>query len=85
MAGAGQRAAAGTASLRSITRSIRAQTRELRQLGSIGYIRGIHARLDSLERDAPGDAPYIGQLRRLVSDFQIDAFMEALGPELDDG
>jgi CheY-like chemotaxis protein/anti-sigma regulatory factor (Ser/Thr protein kinase) len=63
----------------------RTKTRELRQLGSIGYVRGIHSRLDSLERDAPQDAPYIAKLRRLVSDFQIDAFMEALGPDEDDG
>ena len=56
-------------------------TEELRQLGSIGYIRGIHARLDALERDAPGGGEYIAQLRRLVSDFQLDAFMDALGPE----
>ena len=59
------------------------QTEELRQLGSLGYIRGIHARLDSLEQDTPKDAVYIGQLRRLISDFQIDAFMDALGPEAD--
>jgi signal transduction histidine kinase/CheY-like chemotaxis protein/purine-cytosine permease-like protein len=59
-------------------------TRELRQLGSIGYIRGIHARLDSIETEEPGGVAYIAQLRRLVSDFQIDAFMEALGPERDD-
>lgn len=59
------------------------KTRGLRQLGSIGYIRGIHAQLDSLEQEAPRDAAYIAQLRRLVSEFQIDAFMEALGPELD--
>ena len=56
-------------------------TKELRQLGSIGYVRGIHARLDSLEHDAPRDAAFIAQLRGLVSDFQIDAFMDALGPE----
>jgi CheY-like chemotaxis protein len=61
-----------------------AKTRELRQLGSIGYIRGIHARLDSLEQDAPQDAAFIGKLRRIVSEFRIDAFMEALGPEPDD-
>jgi signal transduction histidine kinase/FixJ family two-component response regulator len=57
------------------------QTEELRQLGAIGYIRGIQARLDSIEQNArPGDE-YVAQLRRLVSEFQLDAFMEALGPE----
>jgi CheY-like chemotaxis protein len=59
------------------------RTEELRQLGSIGYVRGIHARLDSLETDSPEDAACIAQLRRLVADFQIDAFMEALGSESD--
>jgi CheY-like chemotaxis protein len=59
--------------------------RELRQLGSIGYIRGIHTQLDLLEHEAPQDAAYIGQLRRLVSDFQIDAFMQALGPDEPEG
>jgi signal transduction histidine kinase/CheY-like chemotaxis protein len=56
------------------------QTEELRQLGAIGYIRGIHARLDAIEHEArPGDR-YIAQLRRLISEFQLDAFMDALGP-----
>ena len=57
------------------------QTEALRQLGAIGYIRGIQARLDAIELQAePGDQ-YVAQLRRLVSEFQLDAFMEALGPE----
>jgi DNA-binding response OmpR family regulator len=60
-------------------------TEELRQLGSIGYIRGIHARLDTLEQDAPHDAAYVARLRQLISEFQIDAFMDALGPEQDRG
>jgi signal transduction histidine kinase/CheY-like chemotaxis protein len=61
----------------------RTKTEELRQLGSIGYVRGIHTKLDSLEHDAPQGAAFIAHLRQLVSDFQIDAFMQALGPELD--
>jgi signal transduction histidine kinase/FixJ family two-component response regulator len=62
-----------------------AKIQELRQLGSIGYVRGIQAKLDSLEQDAPQDAAHIAHLRQLVSDFQIDAFMQALGPEADAG
>jgi signal transduction histidine kinase/CheY-like chemotaxis protein len=57
------------------------QTEELRQLGAIGYIRGIQSRLDTIERQAPPGDEYVAQLRRLVSEFQLDAFMEALGPE----
>ena len=57
------------------------QIEELRQLGAIGYIRGIQSRLDTIQQNAaPGDA-YVAQLRRLISEFQLDAFMEALGPE----
>ena len=57
------------------------QIDELRQLGAIGYIRGIQSRLDTIQQNAaPGDA-YVAQLRRLISEFQLDAFMEALGPE----
>jgi CheY-like chemotaxis protein len=57
------------------------QTEELRQLGAIGYIRGIQSRLDSIEQKAPPGDEYVAQLRRLVSEFQLDAFMDALGPE----
>jgi len=61
----------------------RAKTEALRQLAAIGYVRGIHAKLDSLEQDDPTDAPYIAHLRRLIAEFQIDAFVQALGPEAD--
>lgn len=57
------------------------QTEELRQLGAIGYIRGIQSRLDTIEQQAPPGDEYVAQLRRLVSEFQLDAFMDALGPE----
>lgn len=57
------------------------QREELRQLGAIGYIRGIHARLDAIEQTSAPDDQYVAQLRQLVSEFQIDKFMAALGPE----
>ena len=57
------------------------QTEALRQLGAIGYIRGIQSRLDAIEQQAPPGDQYVAQLRRLVSEFQLDAFMDALGPE----
>ena len=53
---------------------------DLRELGAIGYVRGIHARLDSLEGEVPEQREHIAQLRRLVSEFQLGAFMDALGP-----
>ena len=53
---------------------------DLRELGAIGYVRGIHARLDLLENELPEEHEHIAQLRRLVSEFQLVAFMDALGP-----
>ena len=50
----------------------------LRQLGQIGYVRGLHEQLDMLERDAPGARDAIAPLRDLVSGFRLDAFMAAL-------
>ncbi len=55
------------------------QLDELRQLGAIGYVRGIHARLDLLEAQSPDAAAYVGRLRMLVSEFRMDEFMGALG------
>ena len=57
-----------------------ADTRSLIELGSIGYVRAIHARLDQIEQAEPGHSRTVAHLRQLVSQFQIKAFMEALGP-----
>ena len=58
-----------------------AHIQALRELGAIGYVRGIHARLDEIAAEEPDEAPIVAQLRQLVSQFQIEAFMDALGPE----
>ena len=58
-----------------------ADKRALIELGSIGYIRAIHARLDQIERVTPNQARTVAQLRQLVSQFRIKAFMEALGAD----
>ncbi len=58
-----------------------ADTRALIELGSIGYVRAIHARLDAIERAAPDHRHTVAKLRGLVSQFQIKAFMDALGPD----
>ncbi len=55
---------------------------ELRRLGSIGYVRGIHARLDELTREQPGAAVTLARLRGHVAEFRLDAFMSALGSPL---
>ena len=54
------------------------QLDELRQLAAIGYVRGIHARLDLLEQESPDAAAYVAHLRVLVSEFRMDEFMGAL-------
>jgi signal transduction histidine kinase len=56
-----------------------ADTQALRELGSIGYVRAIHARLDAIDEGTPGGSRTVARLRRLVSQFQIKAFMDALG------
>jgi signal transduction histidine kinase/CheY-like chemotaxis protein len=53
---------------------------ELRALGAIGYVRGIQARLDVMEREAPAAGPAVARLRELVAAYQIEAFLDALGP-----
>lgn len=54
------------------------QLDELRQLAAIGYVRGIHARLDLLEQESPDAVAYVAHLRVLVSEFRMDEFMGAL-------
>ena len=54
---------------------------ELRRLGQIGYVRGLHAALDTIERRAPADGGALQPLRQMVKEFRLDAFMAALGPE----
>ncbi len=57
-----------------------ADTQALLELGAIGYVRAIHARLDAIEAATPGDRPTVAHLRRMISRFQIKQFMDALGP-----
>ena len=58
-----------------------AQTQALRELGAIGYVRGIHARLDAIEGEQAGSGPMVAHLRHLVSQFEMRAFMDALHPD----
>ena len=55
----------------------------LRELGAIGYVRGIHARLDAIEEEQAESGPMVAHLRQLVSQFEMRAFMDALGPDED--
>jgi signal transduction histidine kinase/CheY-like chemotaxis protein/purine-cytosine permease-like protein len=54
------------------------QIETLRQLGRIGYIRGLREQLDILERDRPETRGTIEPLRDLVRSFRLDDFMAAL-------
>ncbi len=54
---------------------------ELRRLGAIGYVRGIRARLDELERANPAAATALAGLRAHLAAFRLDAFLAALGED----
>lgn len=51
---------------------------ELLQLGRIGYVRGIEAKLSELESLEPDCAPFVVQLRGFVKDFALKRYMSAL-------
>jgi len=55
---------------------------ELRRLAAIGYVRGLHARLDALERENQAAAPALAGLRAHLAAFRLDAFLAALGEDL---
>jgi signal transduction histidine kinase/ActR/RegA family two-component response regulator len=60
-----------------------ADTRALIELGSIGYVRAIHARLDAIEKEKPRDRHTVARLRRLVDQFELKAFLDLLGADQD--
>ena len=51
---------------------------ELRELASLGYVRGVLERLDRLEQEAPACAPFIERLRGLARRFQLDELSRSL-------
>ena len=57
------------------------QVESLRQLGLIGYVRGLREQLNVLEQEMPEAGDYIRLLRGMVAEYRIDAFMAALEPE----
>ena len=56
----------------------RGQLADLRQLGSIGYVRGIQARLMEMGSEVPPLEPYVTYLKSLVDEFRLPEFMQAL-------
>jgi signal transduction histidine kinase/DNA-binding response OmpR family regulator/purine-cytosine permease-like protein len=51
--------------------------RDLANLGQIGHVRGIEAKLTALEDD-PANRPLVAVLRRHMADFDFDAYAETL-------
>ena len=50
----------------------------LRELGALGYVRGIQQRLDDIDQRYPACAGFIAALRLLVKNFQLDEFNRQL-------
>jgi signal transduction histidine kinase len=48
---------------------------DLYKLGEIGYVRGIHAKLDEIERESPYHGPFVTHLRGLVQNFELSHYM----------
>ena len=54
----------------------------LKQLSSLGYVRGIRAKLDDIAAHEPHAAEFVGHMRRLIREFdltQYDKVLEGLG------
>ena len=57
--------------------------RELRELIDLGYLRGILAKLDEIERLDPVHAEFVSVMRTLAARFQFDAMKEILRKNAD--
>jgi CheY-like chemotaxis protein len=51
---------------------------DLRQLGQIGYVRGIQTKLDEIEREEPAHQIFVTEMRALVKNFELHQYMAAL-------
>jgi len=51
---------------------------DLRQLGEIGYVRGIQAKLDEIANAHPGHEVFVAQMRALVRDMKLGQYMATL-------
>jgi signal transduction histidine kinase len=51
---------------------------ELRQLGHIGYVRGIHAKLDQIETESPTAGAFVSRMRALVQGLEMHRYMSVL-------
>ncbi len=51
---------------------------DLRQLGRIGYVRGIEAKLKEIEQEMPEAGAFVERARSLVRSFQLKRYMDLL-------
>jgi signal transduction histidine kinase/CheY-like chemotaxis protein len=51
---------------------------DLHQLGKIGYVRGIEAKLDELEAADPAHLTFVSDMRALVRNFELKRYMATL-------
>jgi len=58
---------------------------DLWQLGKIGHVRGIQAKLRDIESEDPGAKPITAHLRGLVESFEMKRYMEVVGELRADG
>jgi hypothetical protein len=77
-AAAGSPLAAGAAAARH-------HLEDLWQLGKIGHVRGIQAKLRDIESEDPGARPITAHLRGLVESFEMKRYMEVVGELRADG
>jgi CheY-like chemotaxis protein len=52
---------------------------ELYQLGRIGHVRGIQAKLRELEQEHADNQPFVSQLRALLGNFELKRYMTVIG------
>ena len=63
----------------SLPPAARHHLEDLWQLGRIGHVRGIQAKLRDIENEDPGAKPVTAHLRGLVESFQMKRYMEVVG------
>jgi CheY-like chemotaxis protein len=51
---------------------------DLYQLGRIGHVRGIHAKLKEIEVEDPANTPFAKHLRQLIANFDLKRYMHVL-------
>jgi hypothetical protein len=51
---------------------------DLYQLGRIGHVRGIQSKLTELESADPAAKPFAAHLRKLITNFDLKSYMQAI-------